>query len=234
MTQDRPKTDPTWPNIESTWPNMSPTWPKFAPTRYKAGCGPKVKISRDMVTKNHSVPALRSQILWQELQLGRDVCRFLAVFLQVADRKGHVRNLQETRMKATSKRHREKLFSWLVFRKLNYFGMSFSCRVDVVFMQVSDMFFFVSNLQPAGNLHENGVKEEGHTAPAKFSLITISKNFSNKFVADLMFDRVWCQNMAKEKLYEASVKPRSKKSVLDVSGHRTKWFNAPANMKETS
>jgi hypothetical protein len=44
--------------------------------------------------------------------------------------------------------------------------------------------------------------------PAKFSLITITKNFfSNKFVADLMFDRVWCHNMAKEKLYETSVKP---------------------------
>jgi len=36
-------------------------------------------------------------------------------------------------------------------------------------MQVSDMFFFVSNLQPAGNLHENGVKEEGHTGQILFN-----------------------------------------------------------------
>jgi hypothetical protein len=67
-------------------------------------------------------------------------CRFPADFIQVADRKEHVRNLQETSMKTTSKRHEnnitkdstnyEQVTRKTFFRDV--FGdvvlMSFSCR----------------------------------------------------------------------------------------------------------
>ena len=103
-------------------------------------------------------------------------CRFPADFIQVADRKEHVRNLQETSMKTTSKRHEnnitkdstnyEQITRKTFFRDV--FGdvvlMSFSCRFltgswHVLFlMEVwwGFQFFFktIRKLKPASNLHQ--------------------------------------------------------------------------------
>jgi len=90
-------------------------------------------------------------------------------------------------------------------------------------MQVADRKEHVRNLQETCRKMASRKKAK----PAKLSLIAISKFYcSNKFDVDLMRDRVFFaflipKNNTK-KSHEASIKPRSKKSALNVPKHQTK------------
>ena len=78
-TQDRPKIDPTRPNIGSTWPNTAqhrvnmaqhePTMAQVCPNKIQSCLEglPKLKVLSEMVSKHHSVPALRSKTFSRRL-----------------------------------------------------------------------------------------------------------------------------------------------------------------------